>query len=104
MTKKRPAGSSIKAWLDQSGLSETLQEVASRMVRSAIDALNQEEEELAPDPKSPYGVLGLLPEAPLEVVEAAYRALAKKHHPDQGGDAEDFRRVTEAYQAIRRGD
>jgi len=36
----------------------------------------------APTPLDPYAVLHLLPGAPLEVVEAAGRALAKLHHPD----------------------
>lgn len=35
-----------------------------------------------PTPIDPYVVLHLLPGAPLEVVEAAGRALAKLHHPD----------------------
>lgn len=34
-----------------------------------------------------YAALHLLPSAPAPVVEAAYRALSKLHHPDRGGDA-----------------
>src|SRR5262245_32128255 len=30
--------------------------------------------------------LCILPEAPVEVAEAAYKALARLHHPDVGGD------------------
>lgn len=33
-----------------------------------------------------YRVLHVQPDAPAEVVRAAYRALMAKHHPDQGGD------------------
>jgi DnaJ-domain-containing protein 1 len=32
------------------------------------------------------GVLGLLPGADLEVAEAAYRTLVRRHHPDRGGN------------------
>jgi hypothetical protein len=51
----------------------------------------------------PWGVLHLAPGAPLDVAEAAYRALAKKAHPDAGGDPERFRRLTEAIEWIRKG-
>ena len=33
-------------------------------------------------------------------VKSAYRAAAKRHHPDYGGDAEMFKRVTEAYEIL----
>ena len=39
--------------------------------------------------------------APDEVVTAAFRALAKKHHPDRGGDEEEFKKISDAYEAIR---
>lgn len=32
----------------------------------------------------------------LEIVKAGYRDLAKKHHPDMGGDAETMRKLTDA--------
>jgi curved DNA-binding protein CbpA len=32
------------------------------------------------------GVLGLLPGVDLEVAEAAYRTLVRRHHPDRGGN------------------
>ena len=53
---------------------------------------------------SPFNVLGVEPGADEEVVRAAYRTLLKKHHPDQGGSAEEFMRIKEAYEAIRSGD
>jgi DnaJ-class molecular chaperone len=31
-------------------------------------------------------------------VEAQFRRLAKVHHPDCGGDAEDFKRIRAAYE------
>lgn len=48
----------------------------------------------------PYGVLYLLDMAPMEVVKASYKALVLKHHPDHGGDPEEFRKVQEAYDEI----
>lgn len=50
---------------------------------------------------SPYQILGLLENVELEVVDAAYRALAKKYHPDKGGDTETMKRINLAYQQIR---
>lgn len=50
---------------------------------------------------SPYSVLHLLPSAPIEVVEAAYKALAKLHHPDVGGEVETMQSINSAYREIR---
>jgi hypothetical protein len=49
---------------------------------------------------SPHEILGVTKTANDEVIEAAYRILVKKHHPDQGGDAEDFDRIKTAYEEI----
>ena len=40
-------------------------------------------------------------DAPEIVVKAAYRALAKQHHPDSGGDPETFKQITEAYERLK---
>lgn len=42
--------------------------------------------------------LGLEGGANREAINEAYRCLAKKHHPDHGGNAEDFKRLQEAYE------
>jgi hypothetical protein len=49
----------------------------------------------------PYRCLGLSPGTPFAEVRARYRALAARHHPDLGGDAERMRRIIEAYETIR---
>jgi|TARA_R110000765_G_scaffold340316_1_gene430397 hypothetical protein len=49
---------------------------------------------------SSYRILYLTPEAPGFVVKAVYKALAIKHHPDKGGDTEQFQELTEAYNKI----
>lgn len=53
----------------------------------------------------PYSVLGLTPDASDEEVKRAYRALAKKYHPDMNpGDqhaAEMMNRINAAYDQIK---
>ncbi len=44
-----------------------------------------------------YRLLHVQPDAPLEVVKAAYRALMARHHPDHGGDHEHAALLTEAW-------
>ena len=47
-----------------------------------------------------WEVLGLSsPGADAHMVLTAYRALVKQHHPDMGGDREQFLKVQQAYQA-----
>ena len=52
-----------------------------------------------------YAVLGVAENADPEVVKAAYRALAKKHHPDcPGGSAERFLEIAGAWKALSKPD
>jgi len=48
-----------------------------------------------------YAVLHLLPTAPMAIIEAVWRALARLHHPDVGGDEELFKRLSAAYRRIK---
>ncbi len=48
-----------------------------------------------------WDVLGVQPDADAQAIRNAYRALARIHHPDDGGDAADFRRLQEAYRAAQ---
>lgn len=52
------------------------------------------------DGPQPHRVLFVAPDAPLEVVKAAYIALAKVYHPDCGGSKEAFLELKEAYEAL----
>lgn len=45
-----------------------------------------------------WQVLGVEPTADKRAIQNAYRALAKVHHPDAGGDAEMFKRLRAAYE------
>lgn len=47
-----------------------------------------------------WGVLHLTEGAPLELIRAAYRILAKTYHPDMGGDAEKFKSLNKAYKEL----
>lgn len=54
--------------------------------------------------ENPYDVLGVVPEAEEEVIDAVYNSLVKKHHPDHGGDEETFKQIKNAYERIQSGD
>ena len=41
-------------------------------------------------------LLHVAPDAPLEVAQAAYKAMARKHHPDIGGDTTTMQALNEA--------
>jgi len=47
-----------------------------------------------------YDVLGVQENADQETIKKAYRSLAKKHHPDKGGNDEMFKKVSEAYDVL----
>ena len=60
----------------------------------------------------PYGVLGIAPGASETEVKAAYRAMARRHHPDMHSGASEavrqnaehkFRAISDAYQALTDG-
>ena len=56
-----------------------------------------------------YAALGIDPTADQEVITAAYRALAKKFHPDTGAaggtaSAERFDQIQQAYEVLRTPD
>lgn len=50
----------------------------------------------------PYAVLHLKSTAPFNVVKAAYKALVKDCHPDHGGDVEEFKKISNAYENIQK--
>jgi curved DNA-binding protein CbpA len=48
-----------------------------------------------------YEVLGVDPSSEPEVIEAAYKALMRKYHPDRVGDNERVRKINAAYEVLR---
>ena len=47
-----------------------------------------------------HEVLGVAPDAPVNVVESAARARKAETHPDNGGDRDEFQRVVEAEEVM----
>jgi DnaJ-domain-containing protein 1 len=45
-------------------------------------------------------VLGLPPNATRQQIKRRYRTLAKKHHPDRGGDQREMQRIIAAYELL----
>lgn len=50
---------------------------------------------------TPREVLFLLPNAPTELISAAYKTLSRLYHPDLGGDVGQMQRINQAYDQIR---
>jgi hypothetical protein len=48
----------------------------------------------------PADVLGVRPDAPLQEIRDAYRAKAKRYHPDAGGEEWAFRILVQAYEVL----
>lgn len=48
-----------------------------------------------------YEILGLGKGASNDEIKKAYRRLAVKHHPDQGGNEEKFKEIAEAYEVLK---
>lgn len=46
--------------------------------------------------------LGLSPGASVEEIKQAYRKMAMKHHPDRGGNEEEFKKIKEAYETLEK--
>lgn len=55
-----------------------------------------------PPPEQWWQVLGVRHDSPDEVIEAAYRALARKAHPDAGGTEAQMQRLNAARDAARK--
>lgn len=50
--------------------------------------------------KSYYDILGVKKSASADEIKKAFRKLARKHHPDAGGDEETFKQINEAYEVL----
>jgi len=48
-----------------------------------------------------YSVLGIPRNASEQDIRKAYKKQSMQHHPDRGGDAEEFKKVNEAYQTLK---
>ena len=50
--------------------------------------------------RNPYNAFCIPNCSPVSEVKRAYRALALKHHPDRGGDAEVMKHINENYEYL----
>ncbi len=50
--------------------------------------------------KTLYEVLGVAQDASEDQIKKAFRSLAVKHHPDAGGDEEEFKQISQAYEVL----
>lgn len=50
--------------------------------------------------KDYYSILGIPPDSSEEDIKKKFRELAKKYHPDRGGDPEKFKEIMEAYSIL----
>lgn len=74
------------------GLGDVLTGTVSQMLKLGAGAQTRD----------PYEVLGVRPNAPLEVIEASHRALAKTAHPDVPGGSDDaMKELNDALDRIR---
>lgn len=69
--------------------------------------VNQYHHQSSPPPPNfttstdPFRVLFLIPTAPGPVITAAYRALARMHHPDNGGETKTMQTINAAYDKLK---
>lgn len=52
--------------------------------------------------RTPHEILGVEPTATADDIRTAWRRLAVRHHPDAGGDAETFKEIAAAWDALKR--
>src|SRR3954465_380701 len=74
-----------------------------------LDALRLRARQTMSQPHDYYDVLGVLPSAELIVIRAAFRALAKKYHPDSWDGSKHeaelrMRSLNEAYEILSNGE
>ena len=53
-----------------------------------------------PDTMEYYNLLGVSRDAEDQEIKKAFRKKAMKEHPDRGGDAEKFKKISEAYEVL----
>ena len=51
-----------------------------------------------------YSILGASETASQREIERLYKILARRHHPDRGGDAEEMKAINEAYRVLGNAD
>ena len=55
-------------------------------------------------PENYYDILGVPKTASQDEIKKSYRKLSKKHHPDAGGNEEEFKKISHAYDVLSDGE
>jgi len=69
---------------------------SSKEITATVDAVIEPQQEV----EDAYDILGVSPDDPLDLVKQVFQRKAMYYHPDKGGDAEKFKRITKAYNVI----
>ena len=75
--------------------------VAVRLLHGVFPDAEVVDADAGPVTGDDWEILHLRPTAPPELIEAAYRCLARLHHPDRGGDHEGMLRLNAAHASLR---
>lgn len=94
-----------KTWIVPARYVPIVRDLARRFLEVDIAVVSPQSYAPRATPSKPhvpeeYEILCVQPGSPIEVVKAAYRALAFMCHPDRGGNAEHFKQLTAAYEKI----
>ena len=97
--KKRLWDANDKAWYVVKDQLDKLTHILDQYYDETI-LLGFPQQDMATDA---WGKLHLTQGAPIEVIQAVYRVLAKKYHPDHGGDVEKMKVINAAYKELMGG-
>lgn len=86
-----------KTWLIDPPYVRTIVDLTERVFGSASGPQHPHHSA----PSDPFVTLHLLPSAPPELIDGAYRVLARLHHPDVGGTHEQMLALTAAHDALK---
>lgn len=93
---RRPADNLRVLFLCLDGMRKNEMRGFGEVMASAYLQLN------APAARTPWTVLGITPNTPRDIIDAAYRAAAKRRHPDvPGGSHEAMAELNAAYEYIK---
>jgi hypothetical protein len=96
-TKKRLWDANDKCWFMVRDQLDKLTHILDQYYDEVI-LLNFPKQDVATDA---WGKLFLVEGAPIELIQASYRVLAMKYHPDrQGGDTEKMKVINVAYKEL----
>jgi len=97
--RQKPGGSSIAQLISRYLYSEEGDEAREKGAEAFRRYRERKQESGGYDP---YRELGITPDASDEVVRAAYKAEARRRHPDRGGSNEEMERLNAAFAEIKK--